>query len=73
MGLTQAGEIQQQLIKHGMRSDMPVALVENGTTTRQRVVTGTLSELEALAGQVTSPSLMIIGSVVSLRDSLRWF
>jgi uroporphyrin-III C-methyltransferase/precorrin-2 dehydrogenase/sirohydrochlorin ferrochelatase len=56
-----------------MRSDMPVALVENGTTTRQRVVTGTLSELEALAGQVTSPSLMIIGSVVSLRDSLRWF
>jgi len=73
MGLTQAGEIQQQLIKHGMRSDMPVALVENGTTTRQRVVTGTLSELEALAGQVISPSLMIIGSVVSLRDSLRWF
>ncbi|MGC0823342.1 siroheme synthase CysG [Pantoea agglomerans] len=73
MGLTQAGEIQQQLIKYGMRSDMPVALVENGTTTRQRVVTGTLSELEALAGQVISPSLMIIGSVVSLRDSLRWF
>jgi len=73
MGLAQAGEIQQQLIKYGMRSDMPVALVENGTTTRQRVVTGTLSELEVLAGQVTSPSLMIIGSVVSLRDSLRWF
>ncbi|MFE0586496.1 siroheme synthase CysG [Pantoea vagans] len=73
MGLGQAGEIQQQLIQHGMRSDMPVALVENGTSTRQRVVTGTLNELEALAGQVSSPSLMIIGSVVSLRDSLRWF
>lgn len=73
MGLAQAGEIQQQLMKHGMRSDMPVALVENGTSTRQRVVTGTLIELETLAGQVTSPSLMIIGSVVSLRDSLRWF
>ncbi|SFO44496.1 uroporphyrin-III C-methyltransferase / precorrin-2 dehydrogenase / sirohydrochlorin ferrochelatase [Candidatus Pantoea varia] len=73
MGLAQAGEIQQQLIKYGMRSDMPVALVENGTSTRQRVVTGTLSELEVLAGQVISPSLMIIGSVVSLRDSLRWF
>ena len=73
MGLTQAGEIQQQLIKHGMRRDMPVALVENGTSTRQRVVTGTLDELEALAGQVISPSLMIIGSVVSLRASLRWF
>lgn len=73
MGLAQAGEIQQQLIKHGMRRDMPVALVENGTSTLQRVVTGTLDELEALAGQVISPSLMIIGSVVSLRASLRWF
>ncbi|MDH2069169.1 siroheme synthase CysG [Pantoea sp. GD03673] len=73
MGLAQAGEIQQQLIKHGMRHDMPVALVENGTSTHQRVVTGTLNELDALAGQVSSPSLMIIGSVVSLRDTLRWF
>lgn len=73
MGLAQAGEIQQQLMKHGMRSDMPVALVENGTSTHQRVVTGTLSELETLAGEVISPSLMIIGSVVSLRDRLRWF
>ncbi|MGK3142419.1 siroheme synthase CysG [Pantoea sp. C2G6] len=73
MGLTQAAEIQQQLLKHGMRSDMPVALVENGTSSAQRVVTGTLTELESLASQVVSPSLMIIGSVVSLRDSLRWF
>ncbi len=73
MGLTQAAEIAQQLIRHGMRSDMPVALVENGTTPRQRVVTGTLSELESLAGQVSSPGLVIIGSVVSLRETLRWF
>lgn len=73
MGLTQAAEIAQQLIRHGMRSDMPVALVENGTTPLQRVVTGTLSELESLAGQVSSPGLVIIGSVVSLRETLRWF
>ena len=73
MGLTQAAEIQQQLITHGMRRDMPVALVENGTSPRQRVVSGTLGELEALAAQVASPSLMIIGSVVALRDTLRWF
>lgn len=73
MGLTQAAEIQHQLLQHGMRSDMPVALVENGTSTRQRVVTGTLTELAALAQQVSSPSQMIIGSVVSLRDKLRWF
>ncbi len=73
MGLTQAPHIQQQLLLHGMRADMPVALVENGTSTRQRVVTGTLERLSDLAQQVESPSLIIIGSVVSLRDRLRWF
>lgn len=73
MGLSQAPHIQQQLMHHGMRATMPVALVENGTSTRQRVVTGTLDRLGELAQQVESPSLIIIGSVVSLRDRLRWF
>ncbi|MEZ3500952.1 siroheme synthase CysG [Pantoea sp. KPR_PJ] len=73
MGLAQAAHIQQQLIHHGMRTDMPVALVENGTSTQQRVVSGTLEQLSELAQQVESPSLIIIGSVVSLRDRLRWF
>ncbi|MCH9299315.1 siroheme synthase CysG [Pantoea allii] len=73
MGLTQAAEIQQQLIHHGMRADMPVALVEKGTSTDQRVLTGTLQALSDLAQQVTSPSLIIVGSVVSLRETLRWF
>ncbi len=73
MGLSQAPHIQQQLMRHGMRGDMPAALIENGTSTRQRVVTGTLDRLSELAQQVESPSLIIIGSVVSLRDRLRWF
>ncbi|MDU3075858.1 MAG: siroheme synthase CysG [Mixta calida] len=73
MGLSQAGEIQQQLQAHGMAASMPVALVENGTSTRQRVVCGELHQLETLAAQVNSPSLIIVGQVVALRDTLRWF
>ncbi|QHM73519.1 siroheme synthase CysG [Mixta intestinalis] len=73
MGLAQAGEIQRQLQAHGMAGSMPVALVENGTSTRQRVVCGELSQLEILATQVNSPSLIIVGQVVALRDTLRWF
>lgn len=73
MGLSQAGEIQQQLIAHGMESDMPVALVERGTSTRQRVVSGTLAELSTLATQASSPTLIIVGRVVALRERLRWF
>ncbi|MEM6161155.1 siroheme synthase CysG [Erwinia sp. P6884] len=70
MGLSQAPEIQRQLLTQGMAADMPVALVENGTSVRQRVVDGTLADLAALAQQVKSPSLIIVGRVVALRHKL---
>src|SRR5471032_2552634 len=73
MGLTQAGEIQRRLLENGLPAETPVALVENGTSQQQRVVTGVLTELSHLATQVQSPSLIIVGSVVSLREKLNWF
>ncbi|EOI5820030.1 siroheme synthase CysG [Cronobacter malonaticus] len=73
MGLNQAAAIQEKLIEHGMDPQMPVALVENGTSVKQRVVAGVLSELGALAQRVESPSLIIVGHVVALRDKLNWF
>ena len=73
MGLNQAPTIAEKLMEHGMATEMPVALVENGTAVTQRVVTGTLRELGALAQQVESPSLIIVGPVVALRDRLNWF
>ncbi|EGT5710735.1 uroporphyrinogen-III C-methyltransferase [Cronobacter dublinensis subsp. dublinensis] len=73
MGLNQAAAIQEKLIEHGMDPAMPVALVENGTSVKQRVVTGELTGLGALAQQVESPSLIIVGRVVALRDKLNWF
>ncbi len=73
MGLNQAPRIQQELITHGMSADMPVALVENGTSVKQRVVSGTLAELGELAQQVASPALIIVGRVVALRDKLNWY
>ena len=73
MGLNQAAAIQEKLIEHGMDPAMPVALVENGTSVKQRVVTGELTGLGVLAQQVESPSLIIVGRVVALRDKLNWF
>ncbi|QUY47273.1 uroporphyrinogen-III C-methyltransferase [Serratia plymuthica] len=73
MGLTQAADIQRQLIAHGMPTTTPVALVENGTSCRQRVIESELNRLGTLAQQAASPSLIIVGSVVSLRSKLNWF
>ncbi len=56
-----------------MEADMPVALVENGTSIKQRVVNGVLTQLGELAQQVESPALIIVGRVVELRDKLNWF
>lgn len=75
MGLTGLPIICQQLIAHGMDEHTPVAMIESATLPEQRVVTGTLLSIEekAKAMQIAPPSLIIIGSVVSLRDSLNWY
>lgn len=73
MGLNQASAIRENLIAHGMAADMPAAIVENGTAVSQRVVAGSLDQLDILAQQMASPALIIVGRVVSLRDKLNWF
>ncbi|HDU4295792.1 TPA: siroheme synthase CysG [Klebsiella variicola subsp. variicola] len=73
MGLNQAPAIRKKLIAHGMAEDMPAAIVENGTAVSQKVVSGTLGQLDILAQQMASPALIIVGRVVGLRDKLNWF
>ena len=75
MGLGALGEISKQLIAHGQTPEMPVAVIENGTTKRQRVVTGNLSNIAQLVKTegLQSPSLIIVGEVVELREKLQWF
>lgn len=73
MGLNQAPAIREKLIANGMAADMPAAIVENGTAITQKVVTGTLEQLDILAQQMASPALIIVGRVVGLRDKLNWF
>jgi uroporphyrin-III C-methyltransferase/precorrin-2 dehydrogenase/sirohydrochlorin ferrochelatase len=75
MGLLGLPILCAQLIVHGLAAATPAAIVQQGTTDNQRVVTGTLRTLPALAAaaQLAAPTLIIIGSVVSLRDKLSWF
>ena len=74
MGLTGLGIICQQLIAHGKATDTPVALIERGTTPQQKSYIATLATIESVIAQqrVHAPTLIIIGSVVSLHEQLRW-
>ncbi|WP_392561269.1 siroheme synthase CysG [Orbus sturtevantii] len=73
MGLSQAENIQKQLILHGMEVNTPAAIIEEGTTTKQNVISGSLRELSDMALHARSPSIIIIGPVVALRQKLNWF
>jgi uroporphyrin-III C-methyltransferase/precorrin-2 dehydrogenase/sirohydrochlorin ferrochelatase len=75
MGIKNADLICSNLIRYGMPEDYPAAVVEQGTTRRQRVV---VADLESLAERIVekgiqAPGLIIVGRVVSLREKLAWF
>ena len=75
MGLHGLGIICQQLVKHGLSADTPAALITKGTTPDQRVLIGDLNSLPALVNEqhVQGPTLIIVGSVVSLHTKLHWY
>jgi uroporphyrin-III C-methyltransferase/precorrin-2 dehydrogenase/sirohydrochlorin ferrochelatase len=75
MALLGARHLSEQLIAHGMRGDMPVALVEKGTTPEQQVYVTTLAGLPDLVENtiIYAPTLIIVGEVVKLREKLNWF
>jgi len=75
MGVGQLAAHCTALVTHGRAAHTPAALVENGTTPHQRVVTGTLETLpdRALEAGIRPPALLIVGEVVSLAGKLDWF
>lgn len=75
MGLHGLATLCSELIAHGLPGTTPVAIVQQGTTKNQRVITGTLATLPANAEveELHAPTLIIVGGVVTLREKLAWF
>jgi uroporphyrin-III C-methyltransferase/precorrin-2 dehydrogenase/sirohydrochlorin ferrochelatase len=75
MGLQGLEMLCAKLIQHGLPADTPAAIVQQGTTPQQRVISGNLATLPSNPEVETlhAPTLIIIGGVVSLREKLSWF
>ena len=75
MGLNSLPVIVQNLIDSGMRKNMPIALVQEGTTEKQKVMVSTISRVisKTLKSNIQSPVIIIIGEVVKLRKTIKWF
>lgn len=75
MGLVGLEGICRQLIAHGCSADHPIAIVQQGTTKHQRVITGTLADMPQRVenADIKPPTLIIVGTVVTLHKQLDWF
>lgn len=75
MGIGGAGEICRNLMDNGLPPEHPAAVVQHGTSRRQRVLTATLATLSEriAANDIRPPALIIVGTVVTLQPKLAWF
>lgn len=74
MGVSSLNLITEGLLRAGMKAYTPAAIVESGTTSRQRKVISTLGGLgcAAAAAKIKAPSVIIVGDVCSLAAELSW-
>lgn len=73
MGVEHLPEIVAQLLVHGRQADTPAALIQEGTTQNQYVVTGTLEDIVDKAKSIHPPAVFVVGEVVHLREQIDWF
>ncbi len=75
MGVRNLERIAWSLVEAGRAEGEPAAVIERGTTSRQRTVAGDLGEIAALAAEagIEPPALTVVGAVADLRERLAWF
>ena len=75
MGVGRLAEIAGALVAAGRPPTTPVALVQWGSTSRQRTITGTLADIAQQREEsgLANPAMIVVGDVVALREELSWF
>ena len=75
MGVKNLPQIREKLLENGKTSDTPVALVRWGTTSKQETIVGTLDDIvqKVETAGIKPPAVIVVGSVVSLRNKMKWF
>jgi uroporphyrin-III C-methyltransferase len=71
MGGAVVGRLAERLIEHGRPASTPAAVISQGTTEHEQVVTAPLGAIAAVAKDLPTPALVVIGDVVAVREALR--
>jgi uroporphyrin-III C-methyltransferase len=75
MGLARLDHIVEKLLEHGAPPKRPAAVIAQGTTENQQVMTATLATIrgDSSRSNLNSPALLVVGDVVALQTALAWF
>jgi uroporphyrinogen III methyltransferase/synthase len=75
MAVENLAQVTEQLVAHGRAPGTPAALVQEGTTPRQKTVVGTLADIVSQAEDsgIQPPAVLLVGEVARMRHSLRWY
>ncbi len=75
MGIKNLQSITEKIIKYGRDPQTPVAVVRWASTSEQRTVVGNLENIAEIVriNDIKPPSLVVIGEVVNLRDTINWY
>lgn len=74
MGLSSLQAICNGLIEAGMDNNMPVCVLEKGTSAKQRNIKGTLFNIckKCEEEKAKTPAIIIVGKVCNLSDKFNW-
>ncbi|ADY57379.1 uroporphyrinogen-III C-methyltransferase; uroporphyrinogen-III synthase [Syntrophobotulus glycolicus DSM 8271] len=74
MGMENLELICGKLLEHGRSAKTPVGIIEWGTYSKQRVISGELGGIASIARakRLENPAVIVVGEVVSLREKLNW-
>jgi uroporphyrin-III C-methyltransferase len=73
MGMKNLDKIVQTLIGYGRPADTPVSIIENATTTEQRIVTASLETIAERSEHLGSPATIVVGELAAMSQDLAWF
>jgi len=75
MGVEMLEQNLKKLVEMGKSPDTPVAIITWGTLPNQSTLTGTLGNIVDLSKEkkISSPSIIVVGDVVNLRNKINWF
>jgi uroporphyrin-III C-methyltransferase len=73
MGMAHLLDLTRHLIAHGWAASTPAAVIGQGTTSGQVVVTGALANIARRAAAIKPPATIVVGDVVKLRQEIAWF